>query len=280
MKINELNRGTYSSLLSKDGDLIINSEANGTQKINVNELEYLIFDSNPIMHRHIWRGKNLGNHLTDEQYQNIRTGDFHNLWIGDYWEINNIKYRIVDFDYFNIYQMTDHPRITTHTAQIMPDTVLTKNPMHNTSSNSQGYLNSSYITQTHSSMETNLKSIFNNHLLPFTSQVVSSMHNNVPTGLTLVWWWSRLPSLEMLTGTYPNGWDWNSTQQWGPPYMEASPQLSAFRLNKDITNCSDSYWLSSPVGGYEFHYYNVDDGTFNYKYANQECGWRPIFQIG
>lgn len=52
-------------------------------------------------HNNIFRGKNLGDRITEEQYEKIQDGTFKDLYIGDYWIINGIKYIIVDFDYFS-----------------------------------------------------------------------------------------------------------------------------------------------------------------------------------
>ncbi len=48
----------------------------------------------PEMHRNVFRGKCLGESITEEQMIAIRKGSFRNLYVGDYWEINGTKYRI------------------------------------------------------------------------------------------------------------------------------------------------------------------------------------------
>lgn len=50
----------------------------------------------PEMHRNIFRGKHLGESITEEQLEVIRDGSFADLYVGDYWEINGTKYRIAD----------------------------------------------------------------------------------------------------------------------------------------------------------------------------------------
>lgn len=50
----------------------------------------------PEMHRNIFRGKHLGESITEEQLEVIRDGSFADLYVGDYWEINGVKYRIAD----------------------------------------------------------------------------------------------------------------------------------------------------------------------------------------
>lgn len=52
------------------------------------------------MHRNIFREKSLGESITAEQLAAIRDGSFKDLYIGDYWEINGVKYRIADVNYW------------------------------------------------------------------------------------------------------------------------------------------------------------------------------------
>lgn len=51
-------------------------------------------------HNSLYRGENLGDHVTDEQYATIAAGTFDGLWIGDYWVIGGVTYRIAAFDYY------------------------------------------------------------------------------------------------------------------------------------------------------------------------------------
>lgn len=51
-------------------------------------------------HNSIYRGKDLGTAVTDEQKAAIKSGTFEDLFIGDYWKINGVKYIIAAFDYY------------------------------------------------------------------------------------------------------------------------------------------------------------------------------------
>lgn len=72
-------------------------------------------------HNSIYRGKLLGTAVTDEQYAQISNGEFAGLYIGDYWTINDVNWRIAAFDYY--YQTGDTP-CTAHHVVIVPDTSL------------------------------------------------------------------------------------------------------------------------------------------------------------
>lgn len=69
-------------------------------------------------HNSIYRGKNLGTSVTAEQYKAISDGTFAGLYVGDYWVISGVTYRIAGFDYYLHNGDTD---TTKHHAVIVPD---------------------------------------------------------------------------------------------------------------------------------------------------------------
>lgn len=82
-------------------------------------------------HNAIYRGKSLGSTVTTAQYAAIKAGTFDDLYIGDYWTIGGVNYRIAAFDY---YLNSGDTSCTTHHVVIVPDTCLYNAQMHNTSS--------------------------------------------------------------------------------------------------------------------------------------------------
>lgn len=81
-------------------------------------------------HNAIYRGKSLGSTVTTAQYAAIKAGTFDDLYIGDYWTIGGVNYRIAAFDY---YLNSGDTNCTTHHVVIVPDTCLYNAQMHNTS---------------------------------------------------------------------------------------------------------------------------------------------------
>lgn len=77
-----------------------------------------------------YRGKNLGTSVTAEQYAAIEAGTFEDLYIGDYWVINDVNWRIAAFDY---YLTTGDTACTTHHVTIVPDTNLDTQQMNSSS---------------------------------------------------------------------------------------------------------------------------------------------------
>lgn len=55
-------------------------------------------------HKQIFRGKDLGSTITAAHLNEIQNGSFKDLFVGDYWTIDNIKWTIADFNYFSNYK--------------------------------------------------------------------------------------------------------------------------------------------------------------------------------
>lgn len=101
-------------------------------------------------HNSLYRGKNLGSSVTAEQWSQINSGTFRDLFIGDYWTINNVKWRIAAFDYHlnkgpNGYITTQHHII------IVPDSNLiiadgTTHCMDAANNTTGGYKGSGYYS--------------------------------------------------------------------------------------------------------------------------------------
>ena len=98
-----------------------------------------------------FRGRCLGSEVTDEQWEAIKSGSFQGLFLGDYWKINDVKWRIAAFDYFLRKGDTEN---TTHHVVIVPDTNLlaangsTTHYMNTTNVTTGGYKGSGFHSGT------------------------------------------------------------------------------------------------------------------------------------
>ena len=75
------------------GNYIESIEANvgGTkQDVPVRDAEAAHVFGNAGSHNSIYRGKNLGSSVTQEQWNAIEAGTFDDLYIGDYWVIGGV----------------------------------------------------------------------------------------------------------------------------------------------------------------------------------------------
>lgn len=93
----------------------------------------------PGAHNAIYRGKSLGNTVTAAQYAAIANGTFADLFIGDYWTIDGIVYRIAAFDY---YYDTGNVACTTHHVTLVPDTCMYTHVMNDSDVTTDAYTGS------------------------------------------------------------------------------------------------------------------------------------------
>ena len=115
-------------------DVFIHDGERGTKTIKASDLPYALFEDLPLMHKNVFRGKNLGTRMTADQIARVRDGSFKDLWIGDYWASDGMPWRIVDINYWNVHNALTIPHLV-----IMPDRSLYKQSMYDndtTSSNS------------------------------------------------------------------------------------------------------------------------------------------------
>ena len=135
-------------------------------------------------HNAIYRGKSLGSTVTTAQYAAIKAGTFDDLYIGDYWTIGGVNYRIAAFDY---YLNSGDTNCTTHHVVIVPDTCLYNAQMHNTSSGGYeggaantttgGYVGSDMYKSNLEQAKTTIKSAFSGHVLKHRIYLTNAVAN-------------------------------------------------------------------------------------------------------
>lgn len=143
-------------------------------------------------HNAIYRGKSLGSTVTTAQYAAIKAGTFDDLYIGDYWTIGDVKYRIAAFDY---YLNSGDTNCTTHHVVIVPDTCLYNAQMHNTSSGgwesgaanttAGGYVGSDMYKSNLEQAKTTIKSAFSGHVLKHRIYLTNAVANGRASGCAL-----------------------------------------------------------------------------------------------
>ena len=140
-------------------------------------------------HNAIYRGKSLGSTVTTAQYAAIKAGTFDDLYIGDYWTIGGVNYRIAAFDY---YLNSGDTNCTTHHVVIVPDTCLYNAQMHNTSSGGYeggaantttgGYVGSDMYKINLEQAKTTIKSAFSGHVLKHRIYLTNAVANGRASG--------------------------------------------------------------------------------------------------
>lgn len=140
-------------------------------------------------HNAIYRGKSLGSTVTTAKYAAIKAGTFDDLYIGDYWTIGGVNYRIAAFDY---YLNSGDTNCTTHHVVIVPDTCLYNAQMHNTSSGGYeggaantttgGYVGSDMYKSNLEQAKTTIKSAFSGHVLKHRIYLTNAVANGRASG--------------------------------------------------------------------------------------------------
>ena len=114
-------------------------------------------------HNSIYRGKYLGSSVTTEQWAAISAGTFKDLFIGDYWTIGGINYRIAAFDY---YYRTGDTECTTHHVTLVPDTNMYTHCMNDTNVTTGAYVGSKMYTSGLADAKSTINSAFGaDHIL-------------------------------------------------------------------------------------------------------------------
>lgn len=125
-------------------------------------------------HNAIYRGKYLGESVTAAQYAAIAAGTFNDLYIGDYWTIGGVNWRIAAFDYW---LNCGDTACTDHHAVIVPDTILYSASMNSTNTTAGGYAGSEMYKSNLEQAKTTIKSAFSGHILKHRISLTISVSN-------------------------------------------------------------------------------------------------------
>ena len=250
---------------------------------SISGLDSIFFDGAGA-HNSIYRGKNLGTSVTSVQYDEIDAGTFKDLYIGDYWEINGITYRIAAFDYFlgcTNASVSPKKSVTKHHITIMPDETLAKSK-YTSSHQNVSYMQSLVYTNVLSTLFTYVSNAFgSSHILKY-EELLSSGTDS--TGMS-AWSWEvspkyiQLPCICMVSGV----------QEYCPTYSVQGcvstgygmSQLPLFALNKKLIPATTGYdyWVRDLLNS--MHQYTIrSDGFIGPNNNNIEESYiRPYFSI-
>ena len=277
MKISEY--PSVSKLVSDD--IVLIDGTDGTRTIPAANMPYALMHlCGPQMHRMVYRGKQIGTALTSEQRTAIQAGTFDDLWLGDYWFISGVNYRIVDFNYW--YGKGDQSLTTPHVV-VVPDTNLGTGKMNSTSTTTGGYTGSEMYTSGLESAKTTITTAFGENVLTHREYLITEVTNGVPSAGA--WTDSKvdLMSEQMVFGSYI--FTPSSTGTVTPKLYSNSPvQLALFQLCPQFINAAIptqrvSYWLRDIVSAERFARV-TDYGPVLDTAASLEYGIRPVFAVG
>ena len=223
-------------------------------------------------HNCIYRGKNLGTSVTAEQYAAISSGKFTDLYIGDYWVIKGVTYRIAAFDYY--YNCGD-TNFTKHHVVIVPDTSLYKAQMNTSNVTTGGYTGSAMYKSNLAQAKTTIKAAFGSaHVLTKRELLTNAVNGNTPSG----WAWFD-SDVELMNEVQVYGSvAWGAHDGNGYNVASGDGQFPLFMFDRTKLHNREDYWLRDVSSATFFS--GVSGGGNAYAgNASYSLGVRPAFKI-
>ena len=228
-----------------------------------------------------YRGKYLGTSFTAEQSAHVKDWSFEDLYVGDCWTINGVKWRIADICYYiNCGDQNDGCQ-TPHLV-IVPDTALYNQRMNTSNVTTGAYIGSEMYKSGLNAAKTTIANAFSGHLLTIRHLFSNSVNGNVATGFEWVDATVWLMNEVAVYGTYCHTTWYNSdsgTNKWpSDKYSTDNTQYAMFAQNPRLIHTRQTYWLRNVVDSTYFAdvYGNGSSGT---DYASYALGVRPAFCI-
>lgn len=224
-------------------------------------------------HNCIYRGKNLGTSVTAAQYAAISSGKFTDLYIGDYWVINGVIYRIAAFDYY--YNCGD-TNFTKHHVVLVPDTSLYKAQMNTSNVTTGGYTGSAMYKSNLAQAKTTIKAAFGSaHVLTKRELLTNAVNGNTPSG----WAWFD-SDVELMNEVQVYGSvAWGAHDGNGYNVASGDGQFPLFMFDRTKLHNREDYWLRDVSSATSFSYVG-NTGYANDYGASHSFGVRPAFCIG
>ena len=267
---------TQINALTADDKLLIGT-AEGNKAIGADDALFAMLDAfiPKEQRRMIYRGKNLGAVVTEEQKANIKNGTFKGFFLGDYWTIGSYTWRIVDFDYW--YNCGDTAFTTPHLV-IMPDKPLYNAQMNETNITTGGYTGSLMYTENLDQAKTLAASAFGDLILTHREYLTNAVTDGHASAGA--WFDSTLdlPNEIMMYGCHVYA-AMNNGTVIPTNYTIGKTQLALFTVVPKLISNRATFWLRDVVSAARFA--DVDaDGNAASNNASNSHGVRPVFAIG
>ena len=267
---------TQINALTADDKLLIGT-AEGNKAIGADDALFAMLDAfiPKEQRRMIYRGKNLGAVVTEEQKANIKNGTSKGFFLGDYWTIGSYTWRIVDFDYW--YNCGDTAFTTPHLV-IMPDKPLYNAQMNETNITTGGYTGSLMYTENLDQAKTLAASAFGDLILTHREYLTNAVTDGHASAGA--WFDSTLdlPNEIMMYGCHVYA-AMNNGTVIPTNYTIGKTQLALFTVVPKLISNRATFWLRDVVSSALFaRVGNV--GVTNCGGASGSCGVRPVFAIG
>lgn len=226
-------------------------------------------------HNAIYRGKSLGSAVTEAQWAAIKAGTFEDMYIGDYWTIGGVVYRIAAFDYYYRAGDTD---MTTHHVTLVPDANMYTHVMNDTNITTGAYVGSKMYTEGLTQAKTTINSAFGEaHVLKHRQYLQNATTDGYASGGS---WYDS--TVELMTEQNVYGGKIFSNIQNGTAqansYTVDKSQYPLFAFRPDMISNRQWFWLRDVVSASRFaSVYRY--GYADYIDASTATGVRPAFSI-
>lgn len=226
-------------------------------------------------HNAIYRGKSLGSAVTEAQWAAIKAGTFDDMYIGDYWTIGGVVYRIAAFDY---YYKTGDTSCETHHITLVPDGNMYTHVMNDTNITTGAYVGSKMYTEGLTQAKTTINSAFGEaHVLNHRQYLKNATTDGYESGGS---WYDSTVELMTEQNVYGGKIFGNSLNgtALAANYTVDKSQYPLFAFRPDIISNRAWFWLRDVVSASNFA--NVyDSGIAAYYGASTATGVRPAFSI-
>ena len=267
---------TQINALTADDKLLIGT-AEGNKAIGADDALFAMLDAfiPKEQRRMIYRGKNLGAVVTEEQKANIKNGTFKGFFLGDYWTIGSYTWRIVDFDYW--YNCGDTAFTTSHLV-IMPDKPLYNAQMNETNITTGGYTGSLMYTENLDQAKTLAASAFGDLILTHREYLTNAVTDGHASAGA--WFDSTLdlPNEIMMYGCHVYA-AMNNGTVIPTNYTIGKTQLALFTVVPKLISNRATFWLRDVVSSARFAFVGAGGAAASYS-ASNSGGVRPVFAIG
>lgn len=225
-------------------------------------------------HNAIYRGKSLGSSVTTAQYSAISAGTFDDMYIGDYWTIGGVNYRIAAFDY---YLNCGDTSCTKHHVVLVPDTCLYNHVMNDTNITTGAYVGSKMYTEGLEQAKTTIKAAFSGHVLSKRIYLSNATANGRASAGA---WCDSEVDLMCEHMVYGNGVFSPVSDGTTIPnnYRVEKSQLPLFQHEPSRICNRATWWLRDVISASFFASVN-GGGDAYYSFASSSVGVRPAFCI-
>lgn len=279
--MSQVNNYPSTGEFSADDSVLITGATSGLRRMPVSKFQdnvsvkaadlLAIMETCPpaISHRMIYRGKNLGTSFTTEQSQAVQNGTFTDMYVGDYWVINEKTRRIGDIDYFihcgdNV-ELGHHLLIVDDGVDLGADGSTT-HFMNDIDTTAGGFKGSKMWQSTiPNQILPGITTAFGNHLLNHRELISNAVTGGVPTGSEWVDTIFNIFNEAMYYGTVVNGANNGGSGTYNTGCSKN--QIALFKIDQFSMNRRTNIWLRDVVSATDFASVN-SSGVAGRTYAS------------